>query len=382
MLDYEKLAQEAKPFEGLTSREEVDKLMVYFMYVREPVMSPEEILHKWCFCLDHDIPVFEAAQIADQVRYEMRCQRERPKRILNKLLSCVCVLLLVLVAVEIIRVPRRNYLDECGRVAANAKRDARQKIATRISDLVCAAQSGMVEIPTALGEIKDLINEEPIRVLPVDVDLSKLMSIANQIESQSNASVDTAFDCAEHLKDYLVKNTELDEVLRLDLMDMMINCYNKALDGGYGKAGYELFLLYNGLNYCARRRGHLIIKEISLTNKLVVADNLKLAKRAFCRSCELGNYAALSIVPLLSLETFREMELGYDECHKYLLSLGQHIYVTSDQLWDVGCCLWEIAGKELTDIQMKEVVDHFRKASARGHVKSKKWLLKNGYSFQ
>ena len=71
-MDYESMAKKDNPFEGL-SVDEKKRLVVYFCYVAQPVMTMEEIEGKWGSVLppDEKPTVFDAMQITEEIRKEM-----------------------------------------------------------------------------------------------------------------------------------------------------------------------------------------------------------------------------------------------------------------------------------------------------------------------
>ena len=71
-MDYESIAKKDNPFEGL-STEEKRRLVVYFCYVAQPVMTMDEIEGKWgCVLSPDERPtVFDAVQMAEEIRKEI-----------------------------------------------------------------------------------------------------------------------------------------------------------------------------------------------------------------------------------------------------------------------------------------------------------------------
>ena len=71
-MDYESMAKKDNPFEGL-SIEEKRRLVVYFCYVAQPVMTMDEIEGKWgCVLSPEERPtVFDAMQMAEEIRKEI-----------------------------------------------------------------------------------------------------------------------------------------------------------------------------------------------------------------------------------------------------------------------------------------------------------------------
>lgn len=71
-MDYESIAKKDNPFEGL-SIEEKRRLVVYFCYVAQPVMTMDEIEGKWgCVLSPDERPtVFDAMQMAEEIRNEI-----------------------------------------------------------------------------------------------------------------------------------------------------------------------------------------------------------------------------------------------------------------------------------------------------------------------
>ena len=71
-MDYESMAKKDNPSDGLQI-EEKKRLVVYFCYVAQPVMTMDEIEGKWgCVLSPDERPtVFDAMQIAEEIRKEI-----------------------------------------------------------------------------------------------------------------------------------------------------------------------------------------------------------------------------------------------------------------------------------------------------------------------
>ena len=78
-MNYESMAQKDNPFEGL-SVDEKKRLVVYFCYVAQPVMTMEEIERKWGSILppDEKPTVFDAMQMAEEIRKEIGRSKNKP----------------------------------------------------------------------------------------------------------------------------------------------------------------------------------------------------------------------------------------------------------------------------------------------------------------
>lgn len=430
-LDYEALAAKDNPFEGLATSQK-DWMIVYLAFVREPVMTLDDIETRWHVHLGPDMPLFEAVQAADRIRYAIRCRKERPSQIKMALLALGCAALLLLCTIELVRMPRMDQIRHFESETANARekaeianqeavkckadaqaciqsaeKDAQDRIQSaengartwlneRIAGYVCAAQSGTLENADALDKIKEQIQvlSKPVAV-HVSGELSEIVKRANLALAQTGKSWSTLFDSAEQLKNYLVKNPGMQEAQKLDLSDLMMNCYRRALDHGYGKAGFELFLLYNGVSLCIGRARYRANNQTGDSkNNLVVASNWTLAESSLSKGCELGDYEALSVMLYLA-EDRRKMD--YRKC---LMMLGEHANATPEQLYriatvflrwsrtdDYSECGCKESGSYYSRSHDKKrhqehetkAIEYFRQASARGDVASKRWLIDRGY---
>lgn len=109
-MDYESIAKKDNPFEGL-SIEEKRRLVVYFCYVAQPVMTMDEIEGKWgCDLSSDERPtVFDAMQMAEGIRKEIeRSQNMNPShqggclsRVFKFVLSLVVIVLAIIGGVTV-----------------------------------------------------------------------------------------------------------------------------------------------------------------------------------------------------------------------------------------------------------------------------------------
>ena len=147
----------------------------------------------------------------------------------------------------------RKKIDEANRIAAERVSDAGQKAKDQyrkvLSDYVSVGLAG--NAGWALAEIKAAIQnvcENPS--CQVEGDLAALIERARVCVKAKNCSSAELFQSGQSLKEYLVRHQEINEAERLDVTDLMINCYKRSLGLGFGKAGYELFILYGGEKFC------------------------------------------------------------------------------------------------------------------------------------
>ena len=453
-MDYEALSCKNNPFAGL-SPAEIDRLIIYLSYVRDPVITQKEIHARWHVRMSNgDIPIFEATRIADQIRYEIKRESDSILKARNRLIAIGCVLVLLLVVVEACRIPKQMAISNSAQMAKRANEDAtasREELASTkevcrerveraersakeeidkikgtcseriayversakekidetvrsaeqrvgqaeqkaneryrkaLSDYISAGQMGDARV--ALSRIKDAIGvmrEKPR--YQIDGDLSQLFVKAKSGLKDGNCSAEVLFQCGESIKNYLIRHLKIEDAERLDVTDLMINCYKKSLALGVGKAGYELFMLYGGKKYCLD--GMYEHKSgLKLESRLVVAENLKLAWTALENACSLGNYESLSVMLFLAQYKdrrygiyFREPERVYPRCkdndERFLVMLADHVNVTPDQLERIARVHLEF-GHEYSSY----AVEIFRRASARGNLSTKRWLITNGHAF-
>lgn len=126
-MDYDSMAKKGNPFEGLSIGEK-KRLVVYFCYVAQPVMTMEEIEGKWGSVLppDEKPTVFDAMQMAEEIRKEIdRSKNKSPShqggglsRVLRFIFSLVVIVLAIIGGITVY-LEVANYLENKRRMECN-----------------------------------------------------------------------------------------------------------------------------------------------------------------------------------------------------------------------------------------------------------------------
>ena len=126
-MDYESIAKKDNPFEGLSVGEK-KRLVVYFCYVTQPVMTMEEIEGKWGSVLqpDEKPTVFDAMQMAEEIRKEIdRSKNKSPShqggclsRVFKFVISLVVIVLAIIGGITVY-LEVANYLENKRRMECN-----------------------------------------------------------------------------------------------------------------------------------------------------------------------------------------------------------------------------------------------------------------------
>ncbi len=126
-MDYDSMAKKGNPFEGLSIGEK-KRLVVYFCYVAQPVMTMEEIEGKWGSVLppDEKPTVFDAMQMAEEIRKEIDCSKNKSpshpggclSRVLRFIFSLVVIVLAIIGGITVY-LEVANYLENKRRMECN-----------------------------------------------------------------------------------------------------------------------------------------------------------------------------------------------------------------------------------------------------------------------
>ena len=376
-MDYAFLETKEKPFDGL---DEISrrKFLVYLCYVKNPVVPIEEINKKWGDISVMLPPIFEANQIAAEIRKEiakssMMVEGSEKNKFLERGCFVKIIFLILIVTVVVVLLTcghdkntlcaKKELLESeqtdriCREQAEKERRDREERIARERADRIRSeqaekerrdreeriareradrirreqlektermkrAQEEKIKHERFMSSLSDLEERATKLLLDNDrwfswnVDKNALVSMGDELCEAYN-NYEHLFS-GEHVVDSKNKISKLTEII--------VRCYGLASDNGSGEASFKLCLLYGGANNLIPYSG------------LVVRDDSALASKYLKHAIDKKVDGALEL-----LKNMRYVETN--ESQKKMISAAdaaRSVYaeIFASKEWDKGVDAW------------------------------------------